>query len=185
MSTPATSLQTSDTTSDLSNAPPPASKQVTFAPAPATRKARSHPKSAPASNRRPRRSRRHHEVYAIKLTDEGMKAFDDEHFHATPEGLDEQQFAEWWHRRRQLLWVIVPMECTVLFDLPHFSGRNFVAVHDGDELAVVVVLADNASRRTSALPSDDLVARVKKFMHQENDQPRWYRVARQGDEPTR
>lgn len=155
-----------------------APKQASFAPSiRATRKGQSAP------TKRPRGPWRH-QVYAIKLSDEGMKAFDEEHFQTTPKGSTEEEVKEWWASRRSILGLIIPSECIAIFDLPSVNGRIYTMVHDGDGLEHVVVLADNATRRTNTKPSDDLVAKVAKFIHQEGDTPRWYRVARLGDEPS-
>lgn len=110
-----------------------------------------------------------------------MKAYEEEHFRSKPEGLTEEQAAEWWFKRMCALWMIIPMRCINRFDLPSVDGRTITTVHDGDDIVCVVTLADTATRATSVPPSDEVIAEVAKHIHQENDQPRRYRVANMGD----
>lgn len=120
-------------------------------------------------------------VYGIKLTEEGMKAFNEEHFGPPPAGLTEEQYKTWWEKRQCSLSAIIPRHCIHRFNLHAANPSLVTLIREGNTLASVVAFADNSSRRTSALPSPQLVAEVAKYMHQEGDKAQWYRFAKTGD----
>ncbi|KAL1747549.1 hypothetical protein HDZ31DRAFT_20502, partial [Schizophyllum fasciatum] len=148
--------------------------------------------TAKASNRRPRPSsstprqkRRHRRhppmVFAIKLTEEGMKSFDEEHFGPAPPGLNGKDYEEWWLSREAALAAIIPSHCMAFFGLPEVNSDSGLAfVHDGDDMAPSVAFVDSTSR-TRVIPTPELVAKVGKYIHQEGDQPQWYKLAILGD----
>ncbi|KAL1761731.1 hypothetical protein FB107DRAFT_244897 [Schizophyllum commune] len=191
------SLNTEDPsapTADVKAAPctsEPLSKHVSFATVPAMVKSRTaakatttgppHKTGTAASSRKRPRPRQRHMVYAIKLTEEGMKSFQEEHFGPPPAGLTEEQRRTWWRKRKCSLSVIIPRHCIHRFNL-HAANPSLVSfTREGNILESVVAFADNSSRRTSALPSPQLVAEVAKYMHQEGDKAQWYRFAKTGD----
>ncbi|KAI5899386.1 uncharacterized protein SCHCODRAFT_01146793 [Schizophyllum commune H4-8] len=127
------------------------------------------------------KKRRRRLVYAIKLTEEGMRSFNEEHFGPPPAGLTEEQYETWWEKRQCSLSAIIPRHCIHRFNLHAANPSLVTLIRDGNTLESAVAFADNSSRRTSALPSPQLVADVAKYMHQEGDRPQWYRFAKTGD----
>ncbi|KAL1747548.1 hypothetical protein HDZ31DRAFT_80389 [Schizophyllum fasciatum] len=135
-----------------------------------------------AVKRAKRHRRRHpHMVFAIKLTDEGMKSFDEEHFGPAPPGLSGKAYEQWWLTRREALCIIIPRHCMNFFDLPKVnSDSGFAFVYDGEDIEPSVAFVDSTSR-TRMIPTPELVAEVGKYIHQDGDQPKWYRLAMLGD----
>lgn len=135
--------------------------------------------SPPAS-----RSSKAHRVYAIKLSDTGMRQFHDKHIGPPPEGMTEEQEEEWWQDMREVMVAIVPSYCMSQFNLPMARPSSFLTVvREGKTLSEVVALADNRARRQSARvpPPDSVVEEVAKFIYQEGDKPQWYTVYNPGN----
>ncbi|KAL1715010.1 hypothetical protein EV715DRAFT_208410 [Schizophyllum commune] len=167
-------------------------KHVLFAPgtAPETVKSRTAAKATTArpyptasSRKKPRPRQRHmkrhrHMVYALMLTEKGMKSFNDAHFGPAPPGLTEEEYQSWWGNEMEALYSIIPRHCLNRFDLRNMSNFELTFVRDGDHKAPAIVFADNSSRRTSSLPDPEQVAAVAKYIHQEGDEPKWYRVVK-------
>ncbi|KAL1676989.1 hypothetical protein EV122DRAFT_291451 [Schizophyllum commune] len=155
-------------------------KHVLFAPgtAPETVKSRTaakatttgppHKTGTAASSRKKPRPRQQ----------KGMKSFNDAHFGLAPPGLNEEEYQSWWGNEMEALYSIIPRHCLNRFDLRNMSNFELTFVHDGDHKAPAIVFADNSSRRTSALPDPEQVAAVAKYIYQEGDEPKWYRVVK-------
>lgn len=117
-------------------------------------------------------------VYALMLTEKGMKSFNDAHFGPAPPGLNEEEYQSWWGNEMEALYSIIPRHCLNRFDLRNMDNFELTFVHDGDHKAPAIVFADNSSRRTSSLPDPEQVTTVARYIHQEGDEPKWYRVVK-------
>lgn len=117
-------------------------------------------------------------VYALMLTEKGMKSFNDAHFGPAPPGLNEEEYQSWWGNEMEALYSIIPRHCLNRFDLRNMDNFELTFVRDGDHKAPAIVFADNSSRRTSSLPDPEQVTTVAKYIHQEGDEPKWYRVVK-------
>ncbi|TRM67545.1 hypothetical protein BD626DRAFT_479117 [Schizophyllum amplum] len=170
------------------------SKRVTFAASVVFKRSAKASRSAHKTNKDHSRAKiaaaaaslrsKYHRVYAIKLSDPGMRQFHDKHIGPPPEGMTEEQDKEWWQRRRDAMVAIVPSYCMPRFKLPMARPSSFLTtVREGRTLSEVVVLADNRARRKSARvpPPESLVKEVAKFIYQEGDKPQWYTVYNPGN----
>ncbi|KAL1713938.1 hypothetical protein EV715DRAFT_210604, partial [Schizophyllum commune] len=92
--------------------------------------------------------------------------------------LSAEALEEWWVCRTPALWIHVTTYCTAKFELPTVNGLTFVWV--GDERVPVVPLVDSWAIddhwKTAKVPSDEEVAEVARYMHQDGQRARWYQV---------
>ncbi|KAL1660789.1 hypothetical protein GGF50DRAFT_62455 [Schizophyllum commune] len=140
-----------------------------------TKRRERRPRPVPTSSHK---KRHRHMVYALMLTEKGMKSFNDAHFGPAPPGLNEEECQSWWGNEMEALYSIIPRHCLNRFDLRNMDDFELTFVRDADHKAPAIVFADNSSRRTSSLPDPEQVTTVAKYIHQEGDEPKWYRVAK-------
>ncbi|KAI5829778.1 hypothetical protein K523DRAFT_416469 [Schizophyllum commune Tattone D] len=133
-----------------------------------------------SNKRNPAHSRRHL-VYAIKLTEEGFRAWSAAHLSPPPADL-EGEALERWKACKGMMASLIPWRCSDDFDLPVVNGEYCTRVWEGgerDKSVLVVALADNRARarRHRRPPPDEVVAQMAEAIFQPGAVPGWYRVA--------
>ncbi|KAL1745919.1 hypothetical protein HDZ31DRAFT_35299 [Schizophyllum fasciatum] len=133
---------------------------------------------------RPRPGRpRHRMIYGIKLSEAGMRSWHAAHqsqLDTPPAHITGAALRKWWISQECLLATIIPMHCKCKFDIPMVDDAHITIVRDEGDEVCVVPLADTGARdrRYRVPPPEEVAEGVARFMHQEGDIPRWYRLAR-------
>ncbi|KAL1678692.1 hypothetical protein EV122DRAFT_211480 [Schizophyllum commune] len=134
------------------------------------------PRTRASTNKRGSGSRRSRPrmVYGLTIDQKAMRSFSlaNDPPWIPPTDLSAEELEKWWMWRSPTLWLHVITYCTSEFQLPTVNGLTFV--WDGDERKPVVPLVD--SYETTDIPSDEEVAEVAKYMHQEGQRAKWYQV---------
>ncbi|KAL1740350.1 hypothetical protein HDZ31DRAFT_19317, partial [Schizophyllum fasciatum] len=115
-----------------------------------------------------------HMVFGIPIDDEALKSWSDEHMEPPPAELSGDALNVWYANRYPGMYLMISASCSLEFDLPLINGVPFTMGWDGRVKVPVVPLVDNYT--TSETPSQELVAKVAKYMHQEGAQASWYQI---------